>query len=106
MQIAVLTFDGFNELDSFVAAAILNRMKPQGWKAHITCPTPEVTSMKPAIIRRRVVLPHPDGPSRNESFPSGISRFTASTATVSPKRRVTFSMRIAVMGGRKIAAAR
>jgi hypothetical protein len=26
MQIAVLTFDGFNELDSFVAAAILNRL--------------------------------------------------------------------------------
>lgn len=28
MQIAVLTFEGFNELDSFVAAAILNPMKP------------------------------------------------------------------------------
>ncbi len=25
MQIAVLTFDGFNELDSFVASSILNR---------------------------------------------------------------------------------
>ncbi len=31
MQIAVLTFDGFNELDSFIAA-------------HITSPTAEVTS--------------------------------------------------------------
>jgi hypothetical protein len=41
VQIAVLTFDGFNELDSFVAAAILNRMKAKGWAAHITCPTPE-----------------------------------------------------------------
>lgn len=30
MQIAVLTFDGFNELDSFVAAAILNRLRPHG----------------------------------------------------------------------------
>ena len=39
MQIAVLTFDGFNELDSFVASAILNRMRPKGWKAHITSPT-------------------------------------------------------------------
>ncbi len=36
MQIAVLTFDGFNELDSFIAAAILNRVKAKGWKAHIT----------------------------------------------------------------------
>ena len=28
---AVLTFDGFNELDSFIAAAILNRLRAQGW---------------------------------------------------------------------------
>jgi len=34
VQIAVLTFDGFNELDSFVAAAILNRLRGQGWEAH------------------------------------------------------------------------
>jgi hypothetical protein len=27
MNIAVLTFDGFNELDSFIAAAMLNRVK-------------------------------------------------------------------------------
>jgi hypothetical protein len=30
MQIAVLTFDGFNELDSFIASAILNRLRPLG----------------------------------------------------------------------------
>jgi hypothetical protein len=30
MRIAVLTFDGFNELDSFVASAILNRVKLPG----------------------------------------------------------------------------
>ena len=53
MQIAVLTFDGFNELDSFVAAAILNRMKPKGWAAHITSPTPEVTSMNGVTIQRQ-----------------------------------------------------
>lgn len=45
MQIAILTFDGFNELDSFIAGGILNRMRPKGWKAYITCPTPTVTSM-------------------------------------------------------------
>jgi len=39
MQIAVLTFDGFNELDSFVPAAILNRMRAKGWNAYITAPT-------------------------------------------------------------------
>jgi len=56
MQIAVLTFDGFNELDSFVAAAILNRMKPYGWKAHITAPTEEVTSMNGVTVRRQQPL--------------------------------------------------
>ena len=53
MQIAVLTFDGFNELDSFVAAAILNRLKSKGWKAHITSPTPEVTSMNGVTVQRQ-----------------------------------------------------
>jgi len=56
MQIAVLTFDGFNELDSFVAAGILNRMKSEGWKAHITSPTEEVTSMNGVVVRRQKPL--------------------------------------------------
>ncbi|MDT8759967.1 DJ-1/PfpI family protein [Sphingomonas psychrotolerans] len=51
MQIAVLTFDGFNELDSFVAAAILNRMKSKGWRAYITTPTPEVTSLNGVVVQ-------------------------------------------------------
>lgn len=53
MQIAILTFDGFNELDSFIAAGILNRMRAKGWGAHITCPTPEVTSMSGVTIQRQ-----------------------------------------------------
>jgi transcriptional regulator GlxA family with amidase domain len=56
MQIAVLTFDGFNELDSFIASAILNRMKPHGWKAHITAPADEVTSMNGVVVRRQKPL--------------------------------------------------
>jgi transcriptional regulator GlxA family with amidase domain len=56
MQIAILTFDGFNELDSFIAAAILNRMKAKGWQAHITSPTPEVTSMNGVTIQRQQPL--------------------------------------------------
>ena len=50
MQIAILTFDGFNELDSFIAAGILNRMRPQGWKAFITCPSETVTSMNGVTV--------------------------------------------------------
>jgi len=53
MQIAILTFDGFNELDSFVAAAILNRLKSKGWQAHITSPTTEVTSMNGVTVQRQ-----------------------------------------------------
>jgi len=45
MQIAILTLDAFNELDSFISAGILNRLKPKGWRAYITAPTPTVTSM-------------------------------------------------------------
>lgn len=42
---AVLTFDGFNELDSFIAAAIINRCRRDGLTAYLTTPTPVVTSM-------------------------------------------------------------
>jgi transcriptional regulator GlxA family with amidase domain len=53
VQIAVLTLDGFNELDSFIAAGILNRMKPKGWQAHITSPTDNVTSMNGVTVKRQ-----------------------------------------------------
>ena len=45
MKIAILTFEGFNELDSFIALGILNRMKGSNWNVQITCPTDQVTSM-------------------------------------------------------------
>jgi transcriptional regulator GlxA family with amidase domain len=44
-QVAVVTFDGFNELDSFIASAIINRCRKDGLEAFITTPTPVVTSM-------------------------------------------------------------
>jgi len=53
VQVAVLTLDGFNELDSFIAAAILNRLKGKGWKAHITAPSAEVTSMNGVTVQRQ-----------------------------------------------------
>ncbi len=56
MQIAVLTFDGFNELDSFVAAGILNRLKGRGWRAYITSPSELVTSMNGVVIQRQKPL--------------------------------------------------
>ncbi|WP_454758844.1 DJ-1/PfpI family protein [Caulobacter segnis] len=56
MRIAVLTFDGFNELDSFIAASILNRLKAKGWKAEITSPTETVTSMNGVTVYRQQPL--------------------------------------------------
>lgn len=44
MNVAVLTFEGFNELDSFVVAALLNRLKPEGVSAYITAPGGQATS--------------------------------------------------------------
>ncbi|WP_226638275.1 DJ-1/PfpI family protein [Novosphingobium profundi] len=56
MNIAILTFEGFNELDSFIASALLNRMKPKGWSAQITCPSAEVTSMNGVTVRAQQPL--------------------------------------------------
>ena len=50
MNIAISTFEGFNELDSFIAAGILNRMKGSGWNIQITCPSDSVTSMNAVTV--------------------------------------------------------
>ena len=56
MNIAILTFDGFNELDSFIAQGILNRMKSEGWNVQITCPSEKVTSMNGVTIEAQQTL--------------------------------------------------
>jgi transcriptional regulator GlxA family with amidase domain len=48
MNVAIVTFDGFNEIDSIVAAHIINRVP--GWRAEITAPGPVVTSMNGVAI--------------------------------------------------------
>lgn len=50
MLIAIATFEGFNELDPFVASAILNRVKLPGWKAEIICPSESVVSMNGVTV--------------------------------------------------------
>src|SRR5688572_4802163 len=47
---------------------------------------PDVGNSNPPIIRRVVVLPHPDGPSSEKNSPARTSRDTPSTARTSPKR--------------------
>lgn len=48
MQIAILTFDGFNELDSLVPYGIINQMK--GWKCYITAPSKTISSLNGLVI--------------------------------------------------------
>jgi transcriptional regulator GlxA family with amidase domain len=45
MHIAILTFDGYNEIDSLVALGILGRVRKPGWRVSIASPSPRVTSM-------------------------------------------------------------
>src|ERR671914_195892 len=50
---------------------------------------PPLGSSNPPIIRSVVVLPHPEGPSREKNSPSAIVKETPSTATTSLKCFVT-----------------
>ena len=50
MQVAVVTFDGFNELDSLICAHIVNRVDRPGWRAQITGASRVVTSMNGLVL--------------------------------------------------------
>lgn len=56
VKIAVLTFDAFNELDSFVSAALLNRLSRRGWTAYITAATDRVTSKNGVVVEAQKPL--------------------------------------------------
>ena len=59
MHIAILTFDGFNELDSLIAYGMLSRPALRGdaaWRVSIASPTPRVTSMNGLTLDAHVGL--------------------------------------------------
>jgi transcriptional regulator GlxA family with amidase domain len=56
MNVAVLTFDGFNEIDSFVAYAMINRVKHPPLRALIVCPSETVTSMNGVVVHAQAPL--------------------------------------------------
>lgn len=56
MHIAILTFEGFNELDSLVAFGILNRVKRPEWRVSIACPSARVRSMNGVVIESQISL--------------------------------------------------
>lgn len=57
MRIAILTFDGFNELDSLIALGLLNRVKKPGWEVSLCCPTARVCSMNGVTVEAQSLLP-------------------------------------------------
>jgi len=56
MHIAILTFEGFNELDSLIALGILNRVKKPGWRVSIASPTAKVRSMNGVVLEAQASL--------------------------------------------------
>ncbi|MDE2429186.1 MAG: DJ-1/PfpI family protein [Burkholderiales bacterium] len=56
MHIAILTFDGFNELDSIIALGLLNRIKKPDWRVTLCCPTATVTSMNGVTVMAQSML--------------------------------------------------
>jgi transcriptional regulator GlxA family with amidase domain len=56
VHIAILTFDGYNELDSLIALGVLNRVGKPGWRVSIASPTPRVRSMNGVVIESMATL--------------------------------------------------
>ena len=51
MRVALIAFDGFNELDTFMPLGLLNRLSAQGWSAEITSPGSQITSMNGVTVQ-------------------------------------------------------
>jgi transcriptional regulator GlxA family with amidase domain len=50
VRVAIVAFDGFNEVDAFVPLMLLNRLGAEGWKAELACATAHVTSMSGVVV--------------------------------------------------------
>ena len=56
MHIAILTFEGFNELDSLIALNILARVKRPGWRVSVASPAQRVRSMSGVVLEAQASL--------------------------------------------------
>lgn len=56
MHIAILTFEGFNELDSLIAFSILSRVRKPGWRVSIASPAARVRSMNGVVLEAQASL--------------------------------------------------
>jgi transcriptional regulator GlxA family with amidase domain len=50
MHIAILTFQGFNEIDSLLAFNVLNRITNPDWRVTLCCPEATVTSKSGLVV--------------------------------------------------------
>ncbi|OHX10371.1 AraC family transcriptional regulator [Chromobacterium sphagni] len=53
MDIAIVTLDCFNELDSFIALGMLGRMQPHGWNVRISSPFATLQSKNGVRMQRQ-----------------------------------------------------
>lgn len=57
MHIAILTFEGYNELDSLIAFGVLNRIRKADWRVSIASPsTPRVHSRGGLVVEAHLSL--------------------------------------------------
>ena len=56
MHIAILCFEGFNELDSLIAFGLLNRVKQPGWRVSIASNAARIRSMNGLVIEPQATL--------------------------------------------------
>jgi len=73
VRIAIVTFEGFNEIDSFVTSHILNRIQLAGWKAEITSPSETVQSLNGVHVRAQRPL---EFANEADAVVFGSGRFT------------------------------
>src|SRR6202162_4082996 len=59
--------------------------------------SPEVGVSRPAIIRRRVVFPEPEGPRKTRNSPSSVTRLTSLTAPSSPSLKIFVRFRVSTI---------
>ncbi|MBV8502572.1 MAG: DJ-1/PfpI family protein [Paucibacter sp.] len=56
MHIAILTFDGFNELDSLIALNLLNRVGNPSWRISIAGPSAKIRSRNGLVVETQASL--------------------------------------------------
>ncbi|PTT02618.1 hypothetical protein [Pseudomonas sp. HMWF006] len=93
MHVAILTFEGFNELDSFIAFGILNRVP--GWRVSIASPTDKVRSMNGLTVEAQVSLEEAGVAVLNQPFVANGNVATAGGCLASQYLAAWFIARLA-----------